>query len=134
MGELTVDIITAERSFLVGTSAESITAPGFQGTFQVLPQHTTFLTALDVGPVTVETAEGLKHYVISGGFAEVMQDHVRILADHAEAAGEINTELLKESLESLEGKLAEAEPFSEQAEALQQERRYLESQRELAGQ
>ncbi len=131
MENLTIDIITAESSLLVGVKADSVTAPGIEGTFQVLPGHTTFLTELDTGPVTVEGAEGTKQFVVSGGFAEVMQGHVRILADQAEAFTDLDATQIDETLKKVEVQLSEAEPLSAEADLLRVRQKFLTMQREL---
>ncbi len=131
MSELTVDIITAESSLLVGAPASSIVAPGVQGAFEVLPGHTTFLTELETGPVTVEGPEGTQRFVVSGGFAEVMIGHVRILADHANAVAAIDAAQVDQDLKAVTAELEGADPFAAETEALRKRLKFLEVQRSL---
>ncbi len=131
MENLTIDIITAETALLTGATITSVTAPGVQGAFQVLPGHTTFLTELEAGPVTVEAAEGSQQFVIRGGFAEVMQGHIRILADQATSVDAVDTTQVAQSLQDLAGKLEATDPYSQEAASLQSEQRYLQAQQEL---
>lgn len=133
MSELTVDIITAEKSLVEGAPADSLVAPGVAGAFEVLPGHTTLLTGLEPGRVTINGPEGSLNFVISGGFAEVMLGHVRILADKAEAGSDLRREDVQQALSDLEAQQAELDPFSEAAEALQLDQRYLEAQQDLLG-
>ena len=133
MNDLSIDIITAESSLLVGVAASSVTAPGVQGTFEVLPEHTTFLTELETGPVVVAGPEGLQRFAISGGFCEVMSGHVRILADQAKAASELDATTLKQELTELTTQLEATDPFSSEAETLRQKQHYLQVQRDLLG-
>lgn len=132
MNELTIDIITAESSLLVGAAASSVTAPGVEGTFEVLPGHTTFLTELEVGPVTVAGPEGPQRFVVSGGFAEVMQGHIRILADEARAVTDLDPAALTQQLEELQAALEATDPFSKEAAQLRVRIRYLQTQEALA--
>ena len=132
MSELTVDIITAEKSLVEGASADSLLAPGVEGEFEVLPGHTTLLTGLEPGRVTIKGPQGTLNFAISGGFAEVMLGHVRILADKASAAADIRADEVRQALSALEAQQAEADPFSGEADMLRQTRRYLEVQEALS--
>lgn len=128
MSQLTVDIISAECAFLEGKGAASVTAPGINGEFQVLPEHTTFLTELEPGPVVLEGPSGSQSFVVSGGFAEVAEDHVRILADEATAVSSIDLGNVKQALEAVETELTAADPYSYDSEALRKRQGYLQAQ------
>ncbi|NUO83226.1 F0F1 ATP synthase subunit epsilon, partial [candidate division KSB1 bacterium] len=83
----------------------AIIAPGEAGYFGVLPGHTPFLTSLKIGDVKIEIGDKTKHYAISGGFAEVYPGGVRILAETAEQASEIDTERAKQAKERAERRI-----------------------------
>jgi F-type H+-transporting ATPase subunit epsilon len=53
----------------------------------VLPGHAPLLSALGEGTLTYKNGGGRKVLKIDGGFVEVFDNHVRVLADHAEFAG-----------------------------------------------
>lgn len=75
-----LDIVTPERP-IASEEVDEVTIPGIEGEFGVLPQHTTFLTQLGQGPLTYKKGPELKTLQISGGFCEVRQDQVTVLAD-----------------------------------------------------
>ena len=78
-------LVTPAREVL-DAEVEEVYAPGVLGEFGVLPQHATFLTALDTGKLRYRTG-GKDHYLeVSGGVCEVLGDTVTILADTAEEA------------------------------------------------
>lgn len=82
-------IVTAER-VVVDTDASELTAPGMVGEFGVLPQHVTFLGGLGTGVLTY-LSDGRGHkLVVTGGYAEVREDTVTILADEATPAEDID--------------------------------------------
>jgi len=84
-------LVTPERQ-LLDTEVEEVYAPGIAGEFGILPGHINFMTALTVGVMRYRS-EGRDHYVaVSGGFAEVANDVVTILADAAEPANEIDAQ------------------------------------------
>jgi len=67
-------------------------APGSEGDFGVLANHLPFLTSLRIGEIELDTGEGKKIWATSGGFAEVLNDRVTILAETAEPAEQIDIE------------------------------------------
>ena len=86
---LRLDIITPEK-LVVSEEVNWVLAPGESGEFQVLAEHTPYLTALQVGLVTYDQ-DGTQYYLsVSGGFCEVMPDRVLILAHTAERAEAID--------------------------------------------
>ena len=69
---------------------DSVAAPGVLGEFEVLPGHDKILSQLTEGEVSYRAAGTTGHFAITGGFAEVGADHVSILAEGAQEAGEID--------------------------------------------
>ena len=106
---------------------ESVVLPGSEGDFGVLPDHERFLTPLRIGAVEIATGSETLVAAIADGFAEVSGEHVAVLVDSCELAGDIDTaraELAREraaqGLEELERddgveRLAEFEAALERA-------------------
>lgn len=80
MAKIKLDIVTPERK-VFSDEVDGVVAPGLLGEFGVLPGHTTLLTGLNAGPVTYTKGDQTKTLQVTGGFAEVRDDHVVILAD-----------------------------------------------------
>ncbi len=77
-----LEVATPER-LLVDAQATEAELPGKDGYMGILPGHAPLLSALGKGTLTYSA--GGKHVInIDGGFVEVFDNHVRILADHAE--------------------------------------------------
>ena len=93
---LTLEVVTAER-YLVNETIDEAEVPGSDGYFGVLPGHTPFLAALKVGDLWFRQGEKLTHLSVAFGFAEVLQDRIRILAKNAELAQEIHVNRAKEA-------------------------------------
>ena len=92
---LSVDIVSPKGSVFQG-DVQSIQAPGLQGTFQVLYNHAPMIAALAVGPMNIVTGSGERvAFATSGGFLEVMNNKVTVLAETAEPASEIDIERAK---------------------------------------
>jgi len=84
-----LDILTPEK-VVFSDSIEMVTAPGGLGEFGVLPGHAALITTLETGEVAIKKDNREYWLAISGGFAEVGNDKVTILAEAAELAQEID--------------------------------------------
>ncbi len=107
---LQLEIVTPEKMVL-SKEVDTVNAPGLQGAFGVLPGHIPFFTALKVGSLHYE-AEGKTEYVfVSGGFAEVSDNKVSILAEVAEKSADIDRERAKKSLERAKERMENQEKY-----------------------
>ncbi len=90
---LTIEIVTAERVVYSQEGVDEVVAPGSDGEFAVLPQHAAFITTLASGELRIiRGGEEEEAMVITGGFFEVRNDRVVVLADAAERVEEIDVE------------------------------------------
>jgi F-type H+-transporting ATPase subunit epsilon len=106
-----LSIVTPERP-VVDLEVESVRVPGQEGEFGVLASHEPFLAPLAAGVVEY-VASGVEHRVaVSGGFAEVTQAHVTLLARTAEPAEEIDAERAETARARADHALREAEATS----------------------
>lgn len=95
MANLYVDIVSPSGSIFRG-QATSVRAPGLQGSFQVLTNHAPMIAAVAVGPMFITTVSGDKVvFATSGGFIEVLNNTVTVLAETAEPASAIDVERAK---------------------------------------
>jgi F-type H+-transporting ATPase subunit epsilon len=101
---LTLELATPMR-LLLSESVDEVVAPGSEGYFGVLPGHAPFLTTLGIGLVTYKIGREEHHVVVSGGFAEVRNDKVIILADTAERPDEIDVERAERARQRAESRL-----------------------------
>lgn len=83
----------------VEMNVKHMRAPGSEGDFGVLPGHLPFLTTLRIGALYLDTDSGNRIWSTSGGYIEVLADHVTIMAETAEPANKIDVERAKESKE-----------------------------------
>jgi F-type H+-transporting ATPase subunit epsilon len=98
-------IVTPERQ-LLDEDVEEVTAPGAAGEFGVLPDHITFLTVLAPGRLVYKNG-GRRHVLaIFGGYAEVADNVMTVLADGAEPVSEIDAQRAQQALRDAEIKLA----------------------------
>jgi F-type H+-transporting ATPase subunit epsilon len=87
---LKLEIITPERIVFEEDGVESVTLPGVQGEMTLLPSHAPLMTALQPGPLVFRKAGVETDVALSGGFLEIRDDKVVVLADTAERSDEID--------------------------------------------
>lgn len=91
------DIVSAEQEIFKGQVAMLI-ATGILGDLGITPGHTPLLTELKPGPIRLVTAEGDEEiFYVSGGFLEVQPNQVKILADDALRADDMNEAAAEEA-------------------------------------
>ncbi|MCL0071821.1 ATP synthase F1 subunit epsilon [Peptococcaceae bacterium] len=93
-----LDVVTPER-LAFREEVEFVVAPGMDGEFGVLPGHIPMVSALDMGILRIYRGKEFLAIAITGGFLEVKDSHVIVLADTAERATGIEEE--KRTRESL---------------------------------
>lgn len=85
------DLVSPERQ-LASMQATSVSVPGAEGNMTVMPGHTPVITTLRPGRVLVSSPEGDAEYVVTGGFAEIGNDGISVLAERAVPRGEMSQE------------------------------------------
>ena len=102
---LTLELATPTR-LVVSAEADEVVVPGSQGYFGVLPGHAPLLATLGIGEVTYRIGRDEHHVAVSGGFAEVRNDKVIILADSAETPADIDRARAERAKERAEARLS----------------------------
>ncbi|HVC34626.1 MAG TPA: F0F1 ATP synthase subunit epsilon [Chloroflexota bacterium] len=119
MPELHLDIVTAER-MVYSDDVDMVIAPGSPGELGILPRHTALVTTLQPGALRARKGSDEVTLAVGGGFLEVRDNRVLVLADTAERAEEIDVErahaaeerarrLLEERQSAVDLDLAQAE-------------------------
>ena len=102
--KIQLEVVTPERRVLA-EPVDMVTVPGFGGELGILPGHTPLISQLQTGVLTY-VQEGKSYPLhVSGGFVEVRDDHVSVLADVAELPEEIDSARAKLSRDKLEKQL-----------------------------
>lgn len=114
--KILLEIVTPERKVL-SEMVDIVVAPGEEGEFGALPNHIPFLSKLKVGELRFRVGAATRYIAIMGGYAEVLPDHVTVLATAAEEATEIDVIRAKAARERAERRLAEARDRYEFANA-----------------
>ena len=109
MAKLKVEIVTPEKRVLSVQADEAI-VPGARGLFGVRPGHTPFLSLMEPGWMTLKDAGSSQRFYVAGGFVEVANDQVRVLADQAEPEADVDVEAAKRRLAEAQDKLKGMSP------------------------
>jgi len=102
---LTLELATPTR-MVVAEAVDEVVIPGSQGYFGVLPGHAPLLATLGIGELTYRNGREERHVAVAGGFAEVRNDKVIVLADAAELPGEIDRARAERARERAEQRLS----------------------------
>ncbi len=80
---MNLELITPEKKVYSG-EATSVNMPAIDGMVEILRNHAPLIAALKVGQLKVTTKSGVKRYQLKGGFAEVLNNNIVILAEGAD--------------------------------------------------
>jgi F-type H+-transporting ATPase subunit epsilon len=113
-----IEIATPERS-LVREQALRAQIPGKQGYLGILPDHAPLIGELGIGVLTFASPGGGKYSLaVHGGYVEVLDNHVRVLADVAEYGSEIDVPRAERALKAREPELINVSEGADPAAAL----------------
>lgn len=108
--EMQFDLVTPERK-LASYSASAVEIPGAEGDITAMEGHSPLITSLRPGVLRATGADGVKAFVVSGGFAEINASAISVLAERAvpieEATGTIIDSMLDEARSLMEAALPE---------------------------
>ena len=133
---LLLEIVTPER-IVYTNEVEMVVAPTVDGEVGILPLHAPLVSALKAGEVRVkwDNEKETEWFAVAGGYIQVHEDKVIILADHAAAASQIDVERARQALEHARERMSALPAEADEAErgTLEAELKWAEMQIEVAG-
>ena len=90
MSTLQLEVVTPDKT-VVSAEVDMTVCPGVMGEFGVLPHHVSLLSALKTGCLRYTQNGTSTNVFISGGFADVNNKVLTVLAESAEVAADIDT-------------------------------------------
>ena len=121
---LTLEIVTPEAKVYSDT-IDSVVIPTVEGEIGVLPGHIPLLTQIEQGELRITKGSSSSLLAISGGFAQIDGDRVRVLAEHAIIEAKIDEHAVEDAMKRAEQQLREAKNLDpQQYEQLQNLVRY----------
>ena len=94
--QLSLEVVTPNRTVLI-EDVDSVTLPGIEGELGILPEHIPLLTTLDTGIMSYTCSGNKQVIAVHWGYAQVEGNSVRVLAELAETAEEIDLQRAKEA-------------------------------------
>lgn len=113
---LSLEVATPTR-LVVAETVDEVVLPGSEGYFGVLPGHAPLLATLGVGELMYRKGTAQHHLALTGGFAEVRNDKVIVLAENAERPDEIDRERAQRARDRAERRLSGREADVDYARA-----------------
>ncbi len=110
---LTLEIVTPEARVYSDT-IDTVVIPTVEGEVGILPGHIPLLTQVEDGELRVTKGGVTQFLAVSGGFAEVEADSVRVLAEHAISEDKIDEKAVEEALKRAQQQLADAKNIDPQ--------------------
>lgn len=117
MAKLTVEIVTGERVVLQEDNVDMVVAPGADGTLGILPGHAKLISLLASGELKLRIGGEEEFFAVFGGFIEVADNRVIVLADSAERASEIDLQRVTDARDNAEAALRNRQDVVDIAEA-----------------
>jgi F-type H+-transporting ATPase subunit epsilon len=111
---LKFELVSPERK-LASVEAEAVTIPGMLGDLTAMHNHAPFLTNLRPGYVVVRNGSSEDGYFVTGGFAEISENTVSVLAEEAVEKATVNRAFIEVKIGQAEQALADAAPARKQA-------------------
>jgi F-type H+-transporting ATPase subunit epsilon len=105
MAQLQLEVVTPERRVL-SEAVDMVVVPGLGGELGILPGHTPLISQLQTGVLSYTQNARTSQLHVSGGFLEVRDDHVSVLAEIAERPEEIDTARARLAREHVEKRLS----------------------------
>jgi F-type H+-transporting ATPase subunit epsilon len=113
-----LEIVTAEK-IIYSDEVSSVVAPGTAGQLGILPNHAPLLTSLKPGELRILKEDKEVNIAVSGGFLEVLQNVVTVLADTAERAEDIDVERAQDALKRAQDKVNSSDSDLDLEKAIQ---------------
>ncbi len=104
--KLHLEVITPEKVILE-EDVDEITLTTATGEISILPNHENLLTKLMPGEMTIKNNGKEEHFAVTGGFLEVSENRISLLAEYAVRASDIEVGKAEEAHERAKRKMAE---------------------------
>ena len=125
-------VVTPSR-LVLDEEVDEVTAPGALGEFGALPNHIAFLTLLEPGEMSYKQGATKDYLAVSGGYAEVLDNVMTILAPAAEFATEIDIARAQQAKQEAEKRIGELMQEGQESGVLEAALRWAQAQLEVAG-
>ena len=106
--KLNLEVVSPEK-LIMSKSVDMVTVSGTEGDFGVLPGHTALVSSIRPGLLQIEADKDVEIFFISGGFIEVIEDKVSILATDVISPNDINISECEDKIKKCNEKIEASE-------------------------
>lgn len=104
-----LEIVTPQKK-VFSEDVKFLVAPGTDGELGILPEHAPLITSLNIGLLRIQQEGKTIKVVVTGGFMEVRNSKVTVLANSAERAEDIDVTRAEAAKQRAEQRLATKSP------------------------
>lgn len=120
-----VTVISQIEKLLEIDDIVKITLPTVEGSIQILTDHQNLLTTVDTGDIVIENKDGvILNVLISGGFADISNNKILILADQADLPDHLVKEEINNAIQRAEQNISSSSLQPSELIALERTLRY----------
>jgi len=110
--------LVSPAKLLVSSAVDMVVVPGTEGDFGALPRHSPMIATVRPGVIDIHDAGKVSERIfVAGGFAEVNEERITVLAEEAIPVAELTAALAEERLKEAKDAVADARSEAEKAAA-----------------
>ena len=106
--QLNLEIVSPEK-LVTAKSVDMIVISGTEGDFGVLPGHAPVVSSIRPGLLEIHENNNVEKFFVTGGFVEVLENKVSILANEISKIDEIDIVVVENEIKDLKEKLSQTE-------------------------
>ena len=106
--KLNLEVVSPEK-MVISKPVDMVTISGTEGDFGILPGHAAIVSSIRPGFLEIEADKEIEKMFIGGGFIEVLEDKISILATEVVSAENIDLSLCEDQLDKYNSNLASSE-------------------------
>ena len=112
--------LVSPAKLLVSSAVDMVVVPGTEGDFGALPRHAPLIATVRPGVIDIHDEGKVSNRIfVAGGFAEVNEERITVLAEEAIPVAELTAEQVAERLKAAQEAVADARTDAEKAAAEQ---------------
>jgi len=93
-----LDIVTPIKEVKLG-EINYLRCPGIDGSFGIMNKHREGIIALTIGEIKIKKDGKSEYYATGGGFAEILDNSVKLIVESVEKSSDIDSDRAQRSLD-----------------------------------
>ena len=115
-GQFQFELVVPEN-LLVSKQVDSVVVPGTEGEFEALEAHAAFMSTIRPGVISVQSDGEQEQFFVRGGFADVEQNGLTILAEMAVKVEDLKADEISQQIKNAEEDVEDAKDDSARRKA-----------------